>query len=370
MVRLVSNSFIQVLVSILDKLKIKKKAKKPDWSQLAKELLQLISERLDSELYRLRFRSVCSSWRSSSSPNYHQNHLPLKLPEFSNIENNYLIKHNMFLIKSPTNSIPWLIRVGPKLNGKTHLWDPRDIYYTLPFYLQIHLNLALDLNKLSIIDLGHVFYIHDSGPGSYVYPRKVIGVGEQPLAIVTCEYSGELIIFRCGDDHWTNMPDVPNVEKSHGDICNFKGRPCVIDRTGRTMMIESDLTVHLAAEPCFGGDTKFLVESKCRLLHVDRYESDGSSGNVRIDVFGLDEKEKNWVKLPNLGEGCSFSASASDLGVANGNCVIFCAGDMSVFHLDQGRISPLSDYPDYVNLFLWPPPKWISDAIKKYVILQ
>ena len=216
-------------------------------------------------------------------------------------------------------------------------------------------------------------------PSGYVYPRKVLGVGEQPLAIITCEYSGEPINFRCGDDHWTNIPDVPNVEKSHGHICNFKGRPCVIDRTSRTVMIELDLTVHLVAKPCIGGNTKFLVESKCQLLLVDRYESDGSSSgrDVRIDVFRLDEKEKNWVKLTNLGdrvlflgEDCSFSAFASDLGVANGNCVIFCAYDMSVFHLDQGRISPLSDYPDYFNLFLWPPPMWIAAAITKYVILH
>jgi hypothetical protein len=66
-----------------------------------------------------------------------------------------------------------------------------------------------------------------------------------------------------------------------------------------------------------------------------------------------------------LGEVCSFSASASDLCVAKGNCVIFsyniiCSSksESSILDLDQGRLSPLSDYPEYSNLF-WPPPKWI-----------
>jgi hypothetical protein len=83
-------------------------------------------------------------------------------------------------------------------------------------------------------------------------------------------------------------------------------------------------------------------------------------------VYKLDEKERKWVKLANLGDmvlflgnEISFSASASDLGFPNGNCVIFNAGDLSdycemgIFQLDQGRVSPSCDNPDYLKLF-WP----------------
>ncbi|PNX83010.1 F-box protein [Trifolium pratense] len=84
----------------------------------------------------------------------------------------------------------------------------------------------------------------------------------------------------------------------------------------------------------------------------------------------LDGKEKEWVELTSLGNrvlflgnGCSFSASASDLSVAKGNCIIFMDdvfdildnpvwdSGMCVFHLDQRQLSPLSDNPDYLNLF-------------------
>ena len=92
-------------------------------------------------------------------------------------------------------------------------------------------------------------------------------------------------------------------------------------------------------------------------------------------MFRLDEKEKKWVKLASLGDrilflgnGCSFSASASDLSVVKGNCVIFSDDafhyfdqmlcGMCVFHLDQCWLSPLSDHPEYFNLF-WPLPEWI-----------
>jgi hypothetical protein len=110
-----------------------------DWSQLPRELLQLISQKLNnSELYLLRFRSVCSTWRSSV-PNYcRNNHSFLKqIPQFPNEikppttsnrptpTSNYvrcLSKQNIFLIKPPKQQTPlhpWLIRIGPDLDGIT-----------------------------------------------------------------------------------------------------------------------------------------------------------------------------------------------------------------------------------------------------------
>jgi hypothetical protein len=99
--------------------------------------------------------------------------------------------------------------------------------------------------------------------------------------------------------------------------------------------------------------------------------------DVRIVVFRLDKKEKKWVKLTSLGDRVlflgkryTFSASASELGFSKGNCVIYTDDafkglddtecGMSVFQLDQNRVSPLSDYPDYLKLF-WPPPEWITE---------
>ncbi|OMO80003.1 hypothetical protein CCACVL1_13221 [Corchorus capsularis] len=44
-----------------------------DWTQLPKELLDLISKRLDTSFDVTRFRSICSTWRSSvTSPKRHR----------------------------------------------------------------------------------------------------------------------------------------------------------------------------------------------------------------------------------------------------------------------------------------------------------
>ncbi|XVF45604.1 hypothetical protein PTKIN_Ptkin02bG0219700 [Pterospermum kingtungense] len=50
-----------------------------DWSQLPPELLPLIAKRLETRFDVLRFRSVCSSWRSSFPPILYPS--PQYLPE-------------------------------------------------------------------------------------------------------------------------------------------------------------------------------------------------------------------------------------------------------------------------------------------------
>jgi hypothetical protein len=73
-----------------------------DWSELPKDLLNLISKRIDNDLDLIRFRSVCSLWRRSSISNkHHQLILPFKLPPFNNLPPRSLFKYILFLIKPP-----------------------------------------------------------------------------------------------------------------------------------------------------------------------------------------------------------------------------------------------------------------------------
>ncbi|RHN66236.1 hypothetical protein MtrunA17_Chr3g0088681 [Medicago truncatula] len=159
------------------------------------------------------------------------------------------------------------------------------------------------------------------------------------------------------------------------DICVFKRRFYLVDNTGRTVTIESDSRVQLVDNPFIHGDIKLLVESEGELLLVNIYE------NLKtFDVFCLDEKNKKWVKLTSLGDRvlffvnkCSFSASALDMCVTKGNCVVFIDDDASKLHenyvylLDRSQLSSVSDYRkcfNYVSdgleyLSLFSAPEWI-----------
>ncbi|KAK2368751.1 F-box protein SKIP23 [Trifolium repens] len=236
-----------------------------DWSLLPTELLQLISQKLNSDFYLLRFRSVCSTWRSSI-PNYPPNHhLPFKLPPLPLYTDNsicYLLKHTIFLIKPTTIPIPHqpqqilqplLIRIGPNKNGKIHLWHPLDLDYHLPFHFPDEV-VVFDFNHISIVDLGHVFVLEGRDCPRYDKVVAATYPGEQQPHIVTYGYARDACnIFRPGyDDDWM---EIPNLSMCYfGDICNFKGRTCVADDVGETVMVRPDLSVDLVAakpaHPC------------------------------------------------------------------------------------------------------------------------
>jgi len=398
-------------------------AEEADWSQLPKDLLTLISQRIDTEIDLIRFRSICSNWRSSSIPNHH-NILPFKFPllkyENGSIKYNdneiidsinntnspfcHLSKRSIFLVKPPPSQLveeqtliprrPWLIRFTQNSHGKTKLFHPL-IKYPRPQQEQTPARpRVLDFNKLCVLNLGADFIVdkddftYRNQHGIYMHPETVLAVtchGKDPLVLGSLGYcSYQPLLFHDRDKRWKPIPKMSSL---YGDTCIFKGQLYVAHQSGQTVTIGPDSSVELAAQP-LGPDSpgwnKMLVESEGRLLLLG---IDESSNCLSIDFFELDEKEKKWVRLMDfdekekkwvklrnfgdrvffLGRGCSFSASASDLCIPKGNCAIFidesvlCIDNMvrgnRVFHLEQDRLSRVSKYPEYLNLFL--PPKWI-----------
>ncbi|XP_045819210.1 putative F-box protein At5g60060 isoform X2 [Trifolium pratense] len=286
-----------------------------------------------------------------------------------------LVKHNIFLIKPTTIPIPiqhqpqkilqpLLIRIGPNVKGKTRLWNPLNLDEHLPFHFP-HEVVVFDFNHISIVDLGQVFVFQPSDSLQYDPYDKVVAAtypGEQQPHIVTYDYWREPCMFRPGDDGWMKIPKLSSC--SLGDICNFKGRTCVLHKEedrAETFMVGPELSVDLVAAEllCVGQSRLCVVESELLLVDTSSCDYD-----VSIDVYRLDEKKRKWVELTNLGDRvlflgkkCSFSASASDLGFARGNCVInIDVSDLGCgicdFNLDENEMLPLSDYPNYFKLLV------------------
>ncbi|GKV23949.1 hypothetical protein SLEP1_g33619 [Rubroshorea leprosula] len=248
--------------------------------------------------------------------------------------------------------------------------------------------------------------MNDPGPSSWndlgnLYREKVmlLTVGNvNDFVLLTIHLSGKLVMFRSAHKKWTIIPDMPS---PYDDVILYKGNFYAVDNTGRTVLVGLDLSVSLVAKPVFGGDKKFLVESRDELLLVDMYLSIESNSDstglfeeyfenlscymnertVRFKVFRLDEASQKWVGIKNLGDqvlflgdDCTFSASAKDMHVSRGNCIIFVDNffylneeeygslgnhGIGVFDLENDSIGPLVKYPPCSDLF-WPPPQWIS----------
>ncbi|GLT71267.1 hypothetical protein SLA2020_433000 [Shorea laevis] len=140
-----------------------------EWSDLPRDLLPMIGKSLDAAVDVLRFRSVCTSWRSSIPPIHaHSPHFPLKFPEpRSAIETAsksrppvYLCESTLYLIQ-PVNpfstssccSKGWLIKVQKSKSGKLRLLDPLpNLKYTIPPN-------TLNLLKFRVVELRKAYML-------------------------------------------------------------------------------------------------------------------------------------------------------------------------------------------------------------------
>lgn len=389
-----------------------------EWSQLPRELIELIAKRLNSEIDFLRFRSVCSAWRSSVSE-IPYNAYPSRFPVIPNdgvTDTSWgfkLSKRPIYLVASPklhSQTAPsggWIIELDRELPNRVRLLNPLSRAQLTPFpsdFPQV-----LDISRYRIHELGFEYtlqYIKYRPLATSIcdprnlYMEKVafcLEKGNTGFVLLTIHISGKLVVYRSGDSKWTVINDST---APYDDVIAIGGRFYAVDGSGRAVVLnldsESGPELNAVAHSVFGGDKKYLVESDGDLLMIDKYlEYDGefefyeefdsfiSESTLKFKVYRLDEDEEKWVELASLGnrivflgDNCAFSASVSELNsVCKGNCLVFSdhfcnqADDgvpkirgIGVFDLENGSICPISSYTGYSELF-WPPPDWFcSDS--------
>ncbi|KAL2512530.1 F-box protein SKIP23 [Abeliophyllum distichum] len=346
----------------------------PEWSQLPRELLHFISQHLsDTDL--LRFRSVCSTWRSAVSPP-----CPAANGRFPILPNEgisdtawgfYLSKRTIYSLQSPSNETEiqsWIIKLERDNPTRMHLVHPltRSVFKMVPDGFPKYFSFL----NLRIKELGHEYtlqYINFSplassiGEAGNLYMEKVAvcmnfsGSEKDGFVLLTIHVSGKLVIYKSGDKKWTVINDLPS---PYDDVIFREGRFYAVDTTGRAVVVNLDdgdsPNVSVIAHSVSGGDKKFLVDSFGDLLLVDKYLTVGpeddlgynegfefyeefdcymSERTVKFKVFRLDENAEKWVEVNNLGDrllflgdNCTFSASASEVFGHNeckGNCIFF-----------------------------------------------
>ncbi|KAL3722760.1 hypothetical protein ACJRO7_035031 [Eucalyptus globulus] len=348
-----------------------------EWSQMPEDLLRLIARRLDTQFDVLRLRSVCSSWRSSVAPSpnpFRRGRIPIISHggDPDDCTGVYLLpKRTIFLVGVPRSC------------DRTDF--PR----------------VLDLMNMRVLELGHEYVLQDTHYHGYSDDYDIIDTNkvaflcldnENDFALLRTVDYGMLAMLKSREKRWSNVQDMPS--PYHGMIL-FKGEFYAVDRAGRTVVVGLDLSVTLIAQLNFHGSEKFLVESVGELLLVNRYLSHDTENvhdgmvaeladnfdcfmrerTLRCKVYKLDREEEVWNEVKDLGdrvlflgEGCTFSASAADLGACKENCIFFVDPDggiaamslpIVVYDMESGIFVPIEDYADYSQLF-WPPPDWIA----------
>ncbi|OMO80004.1 hypothetical protein CCACVL1_13222 [Corchorus capsularis] len=379
-----------------------------DWSQLPPELLTLITKRLETRLAVLRFRSVCSSWRSSIPPKLYPlpKFLPSKTKGRCEFSLSRITRNTIYLVRLPENQTSdhpgccWLV----KIRDGTHrvgmrLLNPLSDSELKP--LPLNFPKVFDLTSFQVIELGHEFvarldvYIdHPLEPQSRDYIRKVALIWSESdngdfimLALLRFWPVEDLAFLRSGEKDWTLLENVNDVQ----DIISFNAKFYAIQQDGKTIVIDQSLNVNSIEQFGSRNSRKFLVQSDDNLLAIEMIfltnsDSDtddpvftcSACDNVAgFRIFRLNEEEKKWHEIESLGDKVlllglrqAISVSASELSWGKGNLVFYSIGKdraMFVFDLENNSASRLENCPAYFNLF-WPPPKWvISSTLPKEV---
>lgn len=163
---------------------------------------------------------------------------------------------------------------------------------------------------LSIIDLGqHLLYEDNENNCT----EKTSWMKDETIVVVVPKYFDQwyACYFRESDFVRNNLQ--PTGTK-WDDLCNFKGRPYLVDTTDRTIVINSDLTTQIVAESLsLIQYRKFLVVNRGveeLILVVHYFWSQNDSDAFKL--FTLNQTEKTWVEISQLGDRVVFLGNSSN----------------------------------------------------------
>ncbi|XP_004135001.1 putative F-box protein At5g60060 [Cucumis sativus] len=286
------------------------------WSDLPSELWELIGNRLETEIDIIRFRSVCTLWRQEVSlPFFYYDYSSIFTPHRKTIFHLIPIRRRRTYFSSSSNK-------QSKLHF-TKLFSSRLMYDNEARGKESELNLLnFRINKVA-----------ESYTIKYIPRIRKIIVSPNFPGIITLVCPGGKLGFtkQEGNDAWLNITFIG--ENYYEDLIEHKKKIYAITRLGEIFKI-IDSSMELIklrvppcgnGTPCGNGDQKHLVECGGEIYVVNRLV-DYSLRVINFEVYRLDEEERRWVYVDNLGnysfvlrKDCSFCV---DEGVKR-NCIYF-----------------------------------------------
>ncbi|XP_059460910.1 F-box protein At2g26160-like [Corylus avellana] len=351
----------------------------------------MIGRSLDTRIDVLRFRSICSSWRSSIPPfSANPPRFPLQFPDPNTATLTepprwpprlaFLFQTTLYYIQTlnPSTSSStlsnkgWLMKVDESNSGKLRFVNP-----VLDSRTRYTITRPKTLNLLNfrVVEYGKAYTLQFQLPINkrryfpYPFVKKLVvfpnsaWTNADECSIFMIFVDGKLGFAKPGDEKWTLVGESSNYD----DVIVYKGQFYVVDKVGIVWWIEcSSLKLVQFSPTLWGlGSQKHLVESCGALYVVDKYNDiDDDKKVVGFKVYKLDEELGQWVLVKSLGDqvfvlgaDCSFSVPAQEFSGYKGDSILFIdSGDVTlvlVFSLKDHSIHEL----DSCNHFqrFWPP---------------
>ncbi|XP_048135797.1 uncharacterized protein LOC115734410 isoform X2 [Rhodamnia argentea] len=341
-------------------------AVEPDWPQLPKELLEMISDRLTGLGDHVRFRAVCRSWASIRPPSSIWEN---KFYRFSSRE--FLGKRccgSSYGWLALLDGTPEILLFNPLTEEKILLPSLTRLPEVLEFHEKDEEYLYQDfMGEHHTVDMNIMknFFVHRialSGDPTLV--------NQNSWAALCYDLRANRLAFcKIHDKSWTVLQDQPS---RYVDFLIHKEKLYAVDSTGRVIICDLGSPENLViVQPVSvsGSRRRYLVELRGALLMVcvpmdnvvnlaeeeNFYEAlldsdysviyDSEDGGRRplhmeyknralwFHVFELDEVERRLVKVNNLGnhalflsQNYSLSLLASEVPGCRGNCIYYLDG--------------------------------------------
>ncbi|CAN0878806.1 F-box protein SKIP23 [Linum grandiflorum] len=362
-------------------------------NDLPSDLLDRIIPLLDTETDILRSGSLCHSWRNSAvcrARSLPAGHQVLSGNGSGTTDSIHLYKHSIHLVGGDPNEGGWLVKVADRHHapvGKRILNPLSESPFRLDS-LPWNFPSVLAMRQFRIKELHHVYVVH--WDKSY---RKAavswLDRSKEFVLLTIREYSYRLMKFDSVKQKWTQLAD----GSAFKDVIVHKGELLAVDITGRVVIVDKEdidgtkgLIVAATGSPKLRAGNKYLVQSvDGELLLVEKYDHhDLFNPPIRkLRVYKLNEEEKTWVEVEDLGDNVLFLGNNSSFAVSSSydlpnvrNCIFFtdyvpwtvvglgkdaildAFFGMFVFDFARKDVTQLTKCPSYSKMF-WPPPAWL-----------
>ncbi|GFP87806.1 putative F-box protein at5g60060 [Phtheirospermum japonicum] len=371
------------------------------WSDLPVELLQKISRSLDTETDVLRFRAVCNSWRSSTTPFKKYPFPSLKLPfPFSAAavpvgvhpihDGAYfsLTERTVYRVQSPKRNNPnsWLVKIENAGDGKLRLVSPlndRQIKILPETPIPKVLN-TLNFRVSEVCRAYTLHYVNPTNPkqnDEYRYAKKVVvsaNSESNDYVVMAIDDKWTIVIdvwyIKSGEDKWTIVPTSNSWHNTFLDVAYYKGQFYGVDVNGSDWVFDSNLDrTKITCYLCSDASKRHLVElydgelylvegvtdkdkRTCKCTDIDdgcqcRFPNTPVFNTVvEIVISRMDRPKYEWVETKTVndrvifvGDDCSFALPSKEFKDCNGTRVFYTDAYIS-FRTEEEKVDYHDDY--------------------------
>ncbi|XP_030535887.1 F-box protein At2g26160-like [Rhodamnia argentea] len=330
---------------------------KRPWSDLPPELLSIIGTRLHTRMDVLRFRSICSSFRSSiTPPRRDASGFPFQILH-SQRSALFLSESTVYALETvdeaASSHARWLVNLEESELGDIRILSlfSRRRITSLPRELPP----VLDCLQFRIVEICREYTLEyggrtGGGMQKVVVHPDCVWTDQDQCLVYFIDVERQLCCWKCGDENWSHLG------RGYDDIVVYQGKVCAVDRFGSVCWVDSSFTLQRFSPSidggcrCRRGHTKRLVVSSGDLYVVDECIRHGGTGHFRAYI--LDQQCGRWEEVRSLGnsafflcKGRSFAVAPREIDGFEGDCIYYLknAYDYCSYFWEEVKVYSLAD---------------------------